>query len=166
MQNPPFERYTPFIIDDEYVFVTNDKRTYAVAFVEQPFFAEEEYAYAQDTYEVFLRLEKAPPAYGTDPKIGATVTAIIQDFVSKDSSRIVFFTCDTTDGRQLARFRKFSLWFSEFQDGRFGRYDERIINQRTGKTYLIMMLLRNDNPNRADVILSYFDLTNQLRSQK
>lgn len=146
--------------------MTDDKWTYAVSFVEQSFFAEGDYAYAQDTYEVFLRLEKAPPAYATDPKIGATVTAIIQDFVSIDSSRIVFFTCDTTDGRQLARFRKFSLWFSEFQDGQFGRYDERIVNPRTGKIYLIMMLLRNDNPNRANVILSYFELTTQLRSQK
>ncbi|GAB2592222.1 DUF6169 family protein [Spirosoma areae] len=113
-----------------------------------------------------MRVEKAPPAYATDQKIGVTVTAIIQDFVAKDSWRIVFFTCDTTDGRQFARFQKFSLWFSEFQDGRFGRYNERIINQRTGKVYLIMMLLRNDNPNRANIILSYFDLTAQLRAQK
>ncbi len=46
MQNPPFEIYTPFIVNDAYVFTTDDKRTYEVEFVEQPFFAEDEYAYA------------------------------------------------------------------------------------------------------------------------
>lgn len=166
MQSLPSERYTPYLVDGEYVFVTDDKRTYAVSFVEQPFFSEDDYAYAEITYEVFLRLEKAPPAYATDPKVGATVTAIVKDFVSKDYQRVVFFTCDTSDGRQFARFRKFSYWFTEFEDGNFGRYDERIRNPRTNKLYLIMMLVHKLHPNRADVIVSYFTLTAQLRDQK
>lgn len=166
MQSQSIGDYPFYLVDDSYYFVTDDGRSYSMDFIEQPFFSEEKYAYAATTYEVFLRLEKAPPAYSTDIKIGATVTAIIKDFVSKDYRRVVFFTCDTNDGRQFARFRKFSFWFAEFENGEFGRYDERILNTGTGKLYLIMMLVHLRNPNRAGAILSYFELTAQLRAQK
>ena len=74
MQSPSTGDYPFYFVADSYYFITDDGRSYSVDFVEQPFFSEDDYAYAEITYEVFLRLEKAPPAYATNPKVGATVT--------------------------------------------------------------------------------------------
>ncbi|GAB4013468.1 hypothetical protein GCM10028808_32650 [Spirosoma migulaei] len=86
MQNPPIEGYRPYFINGAYVFTTDDKRIYSVTFEEQPFFEDSEFVLADRTYEVFLTLQKAPPAYSTDPRIGATLTGIIQNFIEKDPS--------------------------------------------------------------------------------
>ena len=83
-------------------FITKDGRRYAVVFEEQPFVENNDFLLADRTYEVFLTLQKAPPAYSTDLRVGATVTAIIQNFIEQDPLRLVFFTCDTADGRHLA----------------------------------------------------------------
>ncbi|GAB3884063.1 DUF6169 family protein [Spirosoma agri] len=166
MPNPLSDRYTPFKLDDDYVFVTDDGRTYSVSFVEQPFFNRSDFIFSDSTFEVFLRLEKSPPAYFTDPKIGATVTAILQNFIEKDPSRIVFFTCDTADGRQLARFRKFSSWFSENSDGNYFKLEDSVTYLALDKQFLITLIMRNDNQNIVDIVSSFVQLTNVLRLRK
>ncbi|GAB2592214.1 hypothetical protein GCM10027190_45760 [Spirosoma areae] len=49
MQNQSIGDYPFYLVDDTYYFVTNDRRSYSMEFTEQPFFAEEEYAYARNT---------------------------------------------------------------------------------------------------------------------
>lgn len=56
------------------------------------------------------------------------------------------------DGRQASRYRKFSLWFSAFQDGNYGRYDERVVSPVSKKEHLIMLLIRIDNPGCNSVL--------------
>lgn len=166
MPNQSTDDYPYFLIENTYYFFTSDGRTYSVDFVEQSFFNDNVFPYANSTFQLFLRLEKAPPAYSTDPKIGITVTAIIQDFVDKDPLRILFFTCDTADGRQVARFRKFTTWFLWYHNGNFARYDETITYTSGKKQFLITLLIRVDNPYKSSILQSYFTLTAQLRSQK
>lgn len=108
MQSLRIERYRPYLIDGTYVFTTDNGRVYSVTFEEQSFFTNDEYAFAAKTYELFLTLEKSPPSYATAPRIGATLVTIIRHFVEIDPLRLVCFTCDTADGRYLARFKRFS----------------------------------------------------------
>lgn len=98
MPNQLIEGYTPNLIDGAYVFVINDERRYSVTFEEQPFVDDDEFIRSDLIYELFLTLQKAPPAYSTNPRIRATLTAIIHDFIEIYPLRIVFFTCDTADG--------------------------------------------------------------------
>ncbi len=147
-------------------FITDDGRRYSVVFEEQPFFSNDQFAFADRTFEVFLTLQKAPPAYPTDPKIGATLATIIRNFISIDPLRIVCFTCDTADGRHFARYKRFNEWFSEHNDGHHLKLEDSIPYPAINKLFLITLILRNDNPHRAAVLVSFTNVNVYLRSQK
>ncbi|QMW06099.1 DUF6169 family protein [Spirosoma foliorum] len=147
-------------------FITDDGRRYSVTFEEQPFFEDHEFILANHTYEVFLTLQKAPPAYSTDPRIGATVTGIIQNFIEKDPLRIVFFTCDTADGRHHARFKRFNDWFRENNNRRYLKLEDSIDYPAINKLFLIALIMRNDHPYGGEVLASFVKLNAQLRSRK
>lgn len=127
MGNPLISEY-PYYQENEKesFFITDDGRRYSVTFEEQPFFDDSEFILSDRTYEIFLTLQKAPPAYSTDPRIGATLTAIIQNFIEIDWLRLVFFTCDTADGRHFARFKRFNDWFRENNDRRYLKLEDSI----------------------------------------
>lgn len=165
MLNLPSDRYTVYLIEDRYVFSTNDNRTYSVVFEEQPFFEQGEFAFAEHAYEVFLTLEKAPPAYPTDTKIGATLAAVIKEFIDNDPSRLVFFTCDTADGRHLARYKRFNTWFSE-NNTDYYKLEDKIDYPAINKLFYITLILRNDNPNSGQILVSFTNVTSRIRSQK
>jgi hypothetical protein len=166
MPNLPTDSYTPSLIGDDYVFVTDDGRVYSVTFTEQPFFTDKQFELADRTYELFLTLEKAPPAYSKDPQIGATMSAIIRDFIRHDPLRIVFFTCDTADGRHYARFKRFNEWFMENNDGYHMRFEDTIAYPAIHKMFLISVIIRNDHPGRLAVLSAFMTVNNQIRSQK
>lgn len=60
-----------------------------------------------------------------DPGIGQTVAFAIQQILSQNSIAIAY-SCETTDNRQKARYRKFNQWFIRFNDGTFLKYDAEI----------------------------------------
>lgn len=147
-------------------FVTDDGRQYAVTFTEQPFITNEQFELADRTYELFLTLEKAPPVYSKDPRIGITMSAITRDFIRHDPLRVVFFTCDTADGRHLARFKRFNNWFSENNDGYHMKLEDSITYRAIGKVFLLAVIIRNDHPRSGAVLSAFVTINNQIRSQK
>ena len=166
MQSPLSDYYIPYLADEKYVFTTDDGRIYSVTLEEQAFFSSDEFAFADQTYELFLTLEKAPPVYSTDPKIGATVAAIIRNFIAKDASRLVCFTCDTADGRHFVRYKRFLTWFMENNDGHTFKLEDSVSYPAIDKTFLITLLSRNDNPHLSEVMTSFVRVTSHLRLQK
>ncbi len=166
MQSPHIEAYRPYLIGNAYLFTTSDGRVYSVTFEEQPFFSNDEFAFADQTYELFLTLEKAPPAYATDPRIGATLAAIIRNFIETDPLRLVCFTCDTADGRHLARFKRFNEWFSEHNDGHYLKLEDSVTYPAINKLFLIALIIRNDNPQAGAALASFVAVNTYLRSQK
>ncbi len=147
-------------------FITDDGRRYSVTFEEQAFFDNIAVVFADQTYEIFLTLEKAPPAYSTDSKIGATLAAIIRNFIEKDPLRLVCFTCDTADGRHLARYKRFNEWFSENNDGHYLKLEDSVPYQAINKLFLITLIVRNDNIHSAEILVSFVNMISQLRSRK
>lgn len=147
-------------------FITNDGRRYSVVFEEQPFVDASEFPYADRTYEVFLTLENAPPAYTTDPKIGATLAAIIREFIEQDRLRIVFFTCDTADGRHYARFKRFNEWFQLNNNGHFLKLEDSVTYHAIRKLFLIALIIRNDHPYGGEILVAFTRLNTELRARK
>ena len=149
-----------------FYFVTNDGRRYLVTFEEQPFFDKDDFPFSDQTYELFLTLQKASPAYSTDSRIGATLTAIIEHFITNDPLRIVFYTCDTADGRHFARFRRFNDWFMENNDRRYLRLEDSVYYSAIDKLFLISVIMRNTHPYAGEILSSFVKLTAHLRSKK
>lgn len=167
MPDPPIKRYTPGLVGENYIFLTDDGRIYEVSFEEQPFIAEEdEFPMADKVYELFLNLQDAPPAYSADPRIGITLTAIIQNFIQKDPLRIIFYTCDTADGRHAARYRRFNDWFIENNRKEYIRLEDSIVYPAIDKLFLITVLLELDHPYAKEIPVAFFRLTKRLRAQK
>ena len=167
MESPSIGEYAYYQEDENTsYFITDDGRRYSVTFEGQSFFDINEFAFAERTYELFLTLEKAPPVYSTDPKIGATLAAIIHNFIEKDPLRLVCFTCDTADGRHFARYKRFNEWFSENNDGHYLKLEDSVPYPAINKLFLITLIVRNDNPYSAQILVSFVDLTAQLRSRK
>ncbi len=166
MRNGLSDTYIPYFIDDDYTFTTDDGRVYSVSFSEQPFYGEDDFLYAAHIFQVLLSLEYGTQVSGNDPKIGRTVVAIVRQFLADDISRSLFFTCDTADGRQLARFRKFSMWFAQYSDGSFFKLDDKLILRATGHEFIITTLVNKKNPHALSILKAVFDLTADIRSQK
>lgn len=100
-----------------------------------------------------------------DPKVGMTVVTLAKVFL-EDRNKILFFSCDTTDGRQSARFRKFTAWFSLCGGDNHMKFDDRISMLSAGKKFLFTLLVDKDNLDAQAVIQAVFDLMEDIRSQK
>ncbi|GAB4037166.1 DUF6169 family protein [Spirosoma gilvum] len=167
MENRSISEYTFYQGDDTtYYFITDDGRRYSVAFELQPFFEDSDFLFAERTYEVFLTMQKSGPPYNTDPKIGATFTAIVRSFTKKDPFRLVFFTCDTADKRHLARYKRLNAWLRDYNQGNYLKLEDSISYPVIHKLFLITLLLRNDNSYGGDVLAAFVRLNAHLRTQK
>lgn len=52
----------------------------------------------------------------SDERIGRTIIEIVKNFLSGLENAVVY-VCDTSDGRELLRKRKFDQWFRKYDDG-------------------------------------------------
>lgn len=166
MLSRPTKGYIPRLIDGNYVFVTDDGRIYEVSFEEQPFVDRNEFRLADHVFEVFLTLQKAPPSYSADPRIGVTLTAIVRDFIDKDARRIIFYTCDTADGRHLARYRRFNEWFFENSQSGHIKLEEKIFYQAIDREFLISVIVSLDHPYADEVLPALVRVVKRLRAQR
>lgn len=91
--------------EGSFMFVTDHGVKYEVSFiVDYTLDLENIYQFCIDNVE-----NKQQPR---DVKVRDTVIAIIGEFF-KNNHLCMLYICDTSDGRQSARHRIFSLWFSE-----------------------------------------------------
>ena len=64
----------------------------------------------------------------SDRRVGPTIALIFNAFMQHDKQAIIF-VCDSSDGRQKVRSRKFSTWFQNRQTGTdMGKIDRLIID--------------------------------------
>ncbi len=75
-----------------------------------------------------------------DIRIGQTIASIVDQVIRQNNTAIVY-SCETTDGREKARYRKFSQWFSWYNDGTFLKYDAEISSAT--RQYFISVLIRH-----------------------
>ena len=57
-----------------------------------------------------------------DERVKDSILSILQDFFVNESN-ILGYTCDVSDGRQLARKILFNRWFDKYNDGRLKKFD-------------------------------------------
>ncbi|TRX38965.1 DUF6169 family protein [Flavobacterium restrictum] len=137
-----------------YAFETDLKISYEVKFRPSSYLLGDETTdYASHIYEfiievVYNPLGKNPPL---DKLISKTVSEIIKDFYYKKNGSVCIYICDSSDGRQELRRRKFDDWF--YSETRYGlmKFDEHIRDSK-GNSYPISLIIQMKNPYFIQII--------------
>lgn len=103
-------------LTNSYYFANGAGITYEVMFKPSGYLFPEHPEFNRDVYEFIIRIEENllainPPQ---DPLLPPTIAAIFRDFFKREGA-VVVYICDSSDGRQAIRFRKFNSWYSYFE---------------------------------------------------
>ena len=72
--------------------------------------------------------------------VSETIVAILKEFLLKHDSNIALYICDSSDGRQDLRKRKFDQWYYKDQGNTFTKMNEAMrVSQ--GNLYFITIIL-------------------------
>ncbi len=146
--------------NNSYYFETKDGIIYEIVFKFTPYLFEvKNTEITENTFE-FSILQSFNPNLknsSNDKKIGATVVAIFMDFYLRKNKIISIYICDSSDGKELARKRKFDQWFLEYNNGIFIKVDEILID-RYNKKFPISLILSNSNPYRAEIFEAFVQI--------
>lgn len=97
-----------------------------------------------------------------DARISITVCEIFSLFFSTIQN-VAIYVCDSLDSRQLARHRKFGLWFWRFNDGSLVKEDGVAIME--GVPIYNSILIHRNNSQLESLLEAFKDL-NKAASQK
>jgi len=91
----------------------------------------------------------------TDERIGVTILEVFNLFFKK-LANVAVYVCDSIDDRQLARKRKFDLWFWKYNDGSLLKEDGIALIE--GVEIYNSLLLHKANKRLTEIILAYKEL--------
>jgi len=106
---------------------------------------------------VYNPLKRNPPL---DRLVSTTIAAIIEDFYFKKNKSVCIYICDSSDGRQSLRKRKFDEWFYSHENIGVIKYDQ-IITDSAGNSYPLSVIIRKDNPYFMEIILAFSNITSE-----
>ena len=142
-----------------YGFITDKGNIYSIYFLDYssvfsdyPKVAERIYSFNIDI------LEGNANRSGKDERIGITIVEVFRLFFLK-SKNVAVYVCDSLDSRQLARKRKFDLWFWKYNDGTIIKEDG--IAMIEGVEILNSLLIHKRNPNLTEIILAFKELNDR-----
>lgn len=147
--------------NNSYYFETFNGCIYEIRFKPTPYLFENESKEIRDNvFEFAILLEYNPDAKlpSKDKNIGATVVAVFIDFYQKIGNAVSIYICDSSDGKEFIRKRKFDAWFSEFNDETFVKVDEMITDKKNNK-YPISLIISKSNPFRKQIINAFIEIS-------
>jgi len=121
---------------------------YSYMFGDYPSLANQAYTFNIDVIDDNVRLIN-------DERIGLTVVEVIRLFF-EEFNNVVIYICDSVDNRQMARKRKFDLWFWKYNDGTIIKEDELAFIEGT-KIYNTL-LLHKDNDQFDEILKAFKEL--------
>lgn len=81
--------------------------------------------------------ELIKPPY--DYKVGQTVCAIIEHYLSKNQAQVLFYVCDDLDKRGSIRQRKFDMWYSKHANVLYTTLQQRIISLDSSQIFTCLI---------------------------
>lgn len=149
-----------------YLFETSHQIGYAIKFKPTGYIFEE-YIWAYYCFEYIIEIRynltnTTPPL---DHSLSLTIASIFNDFF-RDKEKVVTYICDTADGKELARFRKFNIWFNKFNTDFFLKVDKSFYDSKQHITYYNSLIIRQDNPYKEEIIEAFEDLIGGFEEDK
>ena len=111
---------SPYLLleNDEYSyeFLTEQGISYSIYFLDYSYMFSDYPAIAENVFSFNIDvLDVVADNSVTDDRIGVTILEVFKLFFTKIENMVVY-VCDSIDDRQLARKRKFDLWFWKYND--------------------------------------------------
>lgn len=147
--------------NNSYFFETTDGIIYEIIFKFTPYLFElKNVEVVENTFEFSILLSYNPNLKppSNDKKIGATVVAIFMDFYLKRNKAVSVYICDSADGKELVRKRKFDQWFLQYNDDTFVKVDEMLIDKKNNK-FPISLIIAKTNPYRAEIFEAFVQMS-------
>ncbi len=94
-----------------------------------------------------------------DKRVRDTLITILVDFFSKDKERVITFTTDGSDRKQLARKRLFNFWKQRY-GADFFKYDIELKTENDN--YYSSLILHKDNKSKEIYHNSFFNIEKEL----
>ncbi len=143
-----------------YVFETGSGSSYEITFKPSGYLFDEQDAFRDDVYEFSINLisHKSARLPLTDPLIAPTVVGVFQDFHDKHGL-VVIYICDSSDNRQLVRYRKFGIWFHRYRHLGFIKMDVEIDDPRG--TIYTSLLMHRQYRYRDEAVLAFLRITDR-----
>ena len=147
--------------NNSYVFETSNEIVYEIKFKHSPYLLNENAEYSKWIYEFVIDI--AINNYGKKPlldiAVSETVASIFKDFFNKNSYNICIYICDSSDGRQEIRRRKFDDWFYKYQTDSFMKLDEVLVDSNQNRFPISMVVLKN-NPLFKEIVFAFAEISN------
>ena len=106
-----------------YQFITDQEATYLIYFLDYSYMFDDYPLIAEHIYTFNIdMIDGDAERLMHDERIGLTVVEVIRLFF-QEFNNVAVYICDSLDNRQLARKRKFDLWFWKYNDGSMVKED-------------------------------------------
>lgn len=89
-----------------------------------------------------------------DKLMSDTIAAIMIDFYYSKNESVCIYICESSDGKQSLRKRKFDDWFNSQTYPGIVKFDECIVDSE-GIIYPLSAILRKDNPYFVEIIIAF-----------
>ncbi len=163
------EHYEYDFIEEEvvsYFFKTTLPVFYRIEFKPTGYIFGEDVIWSNYCYEFSIKLSaNSPQNPPFDSLIAPTIATIFLDFF-QDKEKAILYTCDTSDRKHTARVRKFNRWFEQFNPALFLKIDTTLFDASLQVTYFNSLIIRYDNPYKADIIEAFEELMGGLEEDK
>lgn len=144
---------------NSYFFETINKIVYEIKFKPSPYlFPGSEFS--EQIYEFLIAVTvngtgKNPPQ---DISVSDTIAEIFQEFFNAKTKNVCIYICDSSDGRQDIRRKKFDQWFYKYQNDSFLKLDEVLVDSNK-KRYPVSAIIRKTNPYIKQIITAFIALS-------
>ena len=154
-------------INNAYTFQTGSKISYSITFKPTFYLFGEDSIFSQNTFEFSILVlanptDKTPPL---DKAIPPTIAAIFKDFYENAPETIAIYICDSSDGRQLLRRRKFDDWFEYYKGELFIKIDSGF-KEIDGSEYPVSLIIKGTNPFRTQIFDEFLNVVDKYNTGK
>jgi len=143
-------------VNNSYTIVTSSDVVYEIKFKPSTYLVEYENLDDNSIFEFVIEVIYRPEnvALTLDKLLAPTINEIFKDFYNLNNDYVTIYICDSSDGKQFVRKRKFDYWFSEFNDYTFVKFDDVILDANKN-SFPISFILKRNNPNFIKIFQAF-----------
>lgn len=109
-----------------------------------------------------MKQVKNPPF---DSRVSETIALVFKDFFIKNTYNVCLYICDSSDGKEEIRRKKFNDWFYKYENGMFLKLDEALIDSNN-KVFPVSLIIYNQNPYIKQIAAAFIQLAIDNKTEK
>ena len=140
-------------VNNSYLIVTSSDVIYEIKFKPSNYLLEIDDFQNELVFEFVIEVLYKPEnvALTLDKLIGLTINIIFKEFYATYGDTVTIYICDSSDGKQFVRKRKFDHWFEDFNDNSFIKFDDIVLDADQNE-YPVSFILKKNNPKFSEIL--------------